>query len=139
MKFFGYTQDLRTLELPTIVVVRLLTIVVDGLDTAGCIPGELGFHHGPFIFGDVQGSIPNTVSNLVTLTELNMSYNRGLVGVLPLEVGRMASLSVLHLYSAGIHGESDDRRLWIGWVSADKCGSLKLSPGFHVVCSMLTE
>lgn len=45
------------------------------------------------------------MSDLVTLRELNMSYNSGLVGVLPMEVGSMASLTVLHIYSAGIHGE----------------------------------
>lgn len=52
-----------------------------------------------------QGEIPDTVSNLVTLTELNMSYNFGITGVLPPEVGSMVSLTVLHLYSTGIDGK----------------------------------
>lgn len=52
-----------------------------------------------------QGTAPSTMSNLVTLTELNMSYNFGLVGLLPLEVGNMTNLTVLHIYSTGIHGE----------------------------------
>lgn len=68
-------------------------------------------------FGVEQGSVPGTISNLVTLTELNMSYNFGVSGGLPLEVGSMASLSVLHLYSAGINGESDDGTLWASRVS----------------------
>lgn len=57
----------------------------------------------------IQGIIPSTISNLASLTQLNMSYNVGVVGVLPPEVGCMASLTVLHLYCAGIHGESGDR------------------------------
>lgn len=56
------------------------------------------------ISNDLQGEIPDTVSNLVTLTELNMSYNFGITGVLPPEVGSMVSLTVLHLYSTGIDG-----------------------------------
>lgn len=53
-----------------------------------------------------QGEIPNSISNLVALTELNMSYNFGITGLLPPEVGSMANLTVLHLYSTGIHGKS---------------------------------
>lgn len=59
----------------------------------------------------VQGTIPSTISNLVTLNELNMSYNFGVVGFLPREVGSMANLTVLHIYSAGIHGELCDMAL----------------------------
>lgn len=56
----------------------------------------------------VQGTIPSTISNLVTLNELNMSYNFGMAGFLPPEIGSMANLTVLHIYSAGIHGELCD-------------------------------
>lgn len=52
-----------------------------------------------------QGEIPRTISNLVTLTELNISYNFGITGSLPPELGSMTNLSVLHLYSCDIHGE----------------------------------
>lgn len=56
------------------------------------------------ISNDLEGEIPSSISNLGTLRELNLSYNYGIVGLLPLEIGNMSSLKVLHLYSAGIHG-----------------------------------
>lgn len=76
-----------------------------------CVVYHLTFVRHPFrpvSVANVQGSIPTTISNLATLTQLNMSYNAGVVGVLPREVGSMTSLTVLHLYCAGIHGESGD-------------------------------
>ncbi|CAN0000235.1 unnamed protein product, partial [Scytosiphon promiscuus] len=57
------------------------------------------------INNDLEGTIPGTISNLAALRELNMSYNDGLVGTLPMAIGSMSNLTVLHIYSAGIHGE----------------------------------
>lgn len=62
-----------------------------------------------------QGQIPSTISKLVTLEELNMSYNLGVVGELPLEIGGMSSLTSLHLYSAGIHGENRQPLTYSTW------------------------
>ncbi|CAN0328759.1 unnamed protein product [Ascophyllum nodosum] len=56
------------------------------------------------INNELQGKLPSTISNLVTLKELNFAYNFGIVGELPREMGSMSSLTVLHLYSASIQG-----------------------------------
>ncbi|CBJ33185.1 Hypothetical leucine rich repeat protein [Ectocarpus siliculosus] len=76
-----------------------------------------------------KGTIPSTISNLVTLNELNMSYNFGVVGFLPREVGSMANLTVLHIYSAGIHGPIPDSLSLLGsleelWLNGNRLSGI---------------
>lgn len=52
-----------------------------------------------------QGNIPVGISNLVNLKELNVSYNFGVIGALPRDIGNMSSLTVLHIYSTSVGGE----------------------------------
>ncbi|CAM9288356.1 unnamed protein product, partial [Discosporangium mesarthrocarpum] len=57
------------------------------------------------INNNLDGELPDSVCNILSLRELNLSYNFGIRGWIPRDIGRLINLKTLHLYSAGISGE----------------------------------
>ncbi|CAM9198143.1 unnamed protein product [Discosporangium mesarthrocarpum] len=65
------------------------------------------------INNDLEGEIPPGISDLVTLKEVNMSYNFGIKGSLPTNLGNMTNLRILHMYSASLTGTIPDSLSWL--------------------------
>ncbi|CAM9272041.1 unnamed protein product [Choristocarpus tenellus] len=56
------------------------------------------------INNELEGELPSSMFKLVTLQELNLSYNNGIKGCLPTDIGNMTNLTVLHVYAASLTG-----------------------------------
>ncbi|CAM9605424.1 unnamed protein product [Choristocarpus tenellus] len=56
------------------------------------------------ISNNLDGEIPDSVCDMISLRELNLSYNFEMRGWIPKAIGALTHLKTLHLYGAGLSG-----------------------------------